>query len=956
MSTTSDTQISDWSQKVKDMDQTGTIEHDPDINIWRAEQEIMEQAEQSELGASGGVRPRTFTLKGREFSEEQVAKCFYSVKKLSTNMIQMLANKDPTEHIRIEYIDWMQGYELFMNLHNKHLQKLKENEQEEYLSHHHQRETYLLNTKSAIQDYFRSAQVIKQQESVNMENKSVKSDSRSSISSKRLEAEEERIELEARKQAMKRKREIEMAKTALKMEEEELDIETDIAVADAKSKVYDHLEQAGEINITPVKVEFETEQLKRKGTLQNTEYIELNPKERDFVSTKPKVNHNLNFPLLDLQSDRTMKEPTHDYIYNLYEEPSHFIEQKTQATCIEAMIKPLRKPTPEVMRFDGNPLNYQRFLRQFHAKVVINCDNDYEKMNYLEQLTYGEANRVVSGYSHLSGERAYDASMMALKDRYGDTDVIASAFIKKALEWPTVRNTDTQLLDEFALFLVECQNGTECIQAGSILEYSENIKRLLSKLPFHLHDRWRNVVFRIKDSQKTVKFKDFVDFVKAEAKKANDPTYGKSAMNYSQRDQKPQDMNQRRQQRKSGTAHAACEVQVPRTYMYLPESKCSYCETDTHTLDNCKRMMTLSRDNRIVYLKGKGHCYGCLKRGHMSNMCKKKSTCAVCSRQHPTILHNYNLTNSSTHGDSINDRGKTMSKKYVPSNVCSSTSTLEGAGDMSCAMAIIPVRVKLKNKSQTIETYAFFDSGSSVSFCSEKLMHDLGAVGKRTQISINTMGISQTLNTFSVNGLQVSGLSMEYLVDMPKVFTKEEMPVTNEHIPKQQEIKKWAHLTGINVPDIDSDISIMIGNNVPDAYSPFELATGPSSSPHATKTRLGWIIWNVLRDRTSFEVNRVFVESVNDETQMKMLTESINLDFPERLIEDKRENSIEDKIFMDQVSSSLYMDEGHCSIALPFRNKDVMLPSNSQQCLQRLNSLKGKLQRTQLSGTIILNL
>jgi hypothetical protein len=43
-------------------------------------------------------------------------------------------------------------------------------------------------------------------------------------------------------------------------------------------------------------------------------------------------------------------------------------------------------------------------------------------MNYLEQLTYGKANRVVSEYSHLSGERAYDASMKALKDRYGDTD------------------------------------------------------------------------------------------------------------------------------------------------------------------------------------------------------------------------------------------------------------------------------------------------------------------------------------------------------------------------------------------------------------------------------------------------------------------------------------------------------------------------------------------------------
>jgi hypothetical protein len=68
------------------------------------------------------------------------------------------------------------------------------------------------------------------------------------------------------------------------------------------------------------------------------------------------------------------------------------------------------------------------------------------------------------------------------------------------------------------------------------------------------------------------------------------------------------------------------------------------------------------------------------------------------------------------------------------------------------------------------------------------------------------MGISQTLNTFSVNGLQVSGLSMEYLVDMPKVFTKEEMPVTNEHIPKQQEIKKCS--ISKNIPDYPTKSSL----------------------------------------------------------------------------------------------------------------------------------------------------
>lgn len=32
-------------------------------------------------------------------------------------------------------------------------------------------------------------------------------------------------------------------------------------------------------------------------------------------------------------------------------------------------------------------------------------------MNYLEQMTFSEANKVVSGYSHLPGKRAYEAAM-----------------------------------------------------------------------------------------------------------------------------------------------------------------------------------------------------------------------------------------------------------------------------------------------------------------------------------------------------------------------------------------------------------------------------------------------------------------------------------------------------------------------------------------------------------------
>ncbi|VDI11858.1 Hypothetical predicted protein [Mytilus galloprovincialis] len=383
------------------------------------------------------------------------------------------------------------------------------------------------------------------------------------------------------------------------------------------------------------------------------------------------------------------------------------------------MVQHLRKPTPEIRKFSGNPLEYRKFLRQFESKVVLNCEQDDEKMNYLEQLTFGEAHKVVSSYSHLPGDRAYKASMRHLEERYGDTDVMASAFIKKALDWPNIKSGDIQSLDEFALFLVECQYGTESMEAGSVLEYSENIKRLMSKLPFHMHDRWRNVVFRVKDSHRTVKFNDFVNFVKAEAKKATDPTYGNIAMNYSN----SRNTNQQRQhgQKVSNVCDVAKNAHT--------EMRCSYCE-GTHALDKCKRLTARPREDRIAYLKSKGYCFGCLKKGHMSNKCNRRLKCSICARLHPSILHIDNQINKQS--SSQQEPSVKKDDPQIPTNqegtepvVNSSTSSDKGAGDVTCAMAIIPVRVKLNNRSQSVETYAFFDSGSSITFCSQKLMRQL---------------------------------------------------------------------------------------------------------------------------------------------------------------------------------------------------------------------------------------
>ena len=58
----------------------------------------------------------------------------------------------------------------------------------------------------------------------------------------------------------------------------------------------------------------------------------------------------------------------------------------------------------------------------------------------------------------------------------------------------------------------------------------------------------------------------------------------------------------------------------------------------------------------------------------------------------------------------------------------------------------------------------------------------------------------------------------------------------------------------MKIPEVDTETGLVIGNKVPDAYAPLEVITGPSGSPHATRTKLGWIVWNLLRNRETREV------------------------------------------------------------------------------------------------------
>ncbi|KAJ8020733.1 hypothetical protein HOLleu_40403 [Holothuria leucospilota] len=176
---------------------------------------------------------------------------------------------------------------------------------------------------------------------------------------------------------------------------------------------------------------------------------------------------------------------------------------------------------------------YQGQQLEQHENIKMGVEelcSDDKRIASLEQYTVGDAHKIVVGFSYLDAKVGYPAAMAELKRRYGDPVVIANSYIKKVMSWPTIKADNLQALDEFALFLKKCEAATRssCVGGLGVLEFSENLKRILQKTPYFMHDKLRTVVQRLRKNETTIGFSNLVEFIRAESIKQNDPMYGRS--------------------------------------------------------------------------------------------------------------------------------------------------------------------------------------------------------------------------------------------------------------------------------------------------------------------------------------------------------------------------------------------------------------------------------------------
>ena len=137
----------------------------------------------------------------------------------------------------------------------------------------------------------------------------------------------------------------------------------------------------------------------------------------------------------------------------------------------------------------------------------------------------------------------------------------------------------------------------------------------------------------------------------------------------------------------------------------------------------------------------------------------------------------------------------------------------------------------------TFQTSALLDTGSSVSFCSKRLMNELKLQGATMSCQPWTVhGTDNRCGTFL--NLQVTSQDGAGSLQMNNVLVVDEIPMARYTLDN---INSFPHLKGLNFTQC-TQVDLLIGQDNSAALALIEVSRGPIGAPFAVLTMMGWTL------------------------------------------------------------------------------------------------------------------
>ena len=350
--------------------------------------------------------------------------------------------------------------------------------------------------------------------------------------------------------------------------------------------------------------------------------------------------------------------------------------------------------------------------------------------------------------------------------------------------------------------------------------------------------RWVRVPVMIEEKEGLVAaFGDFVKYVTRESEEQS--SLFDRRVFASKTETKPSNVKGSSEQPKGAKSKSSYSFSI-NSYTKKARFRCWFCKDGGHRLHDCPKFKELPVQEKSNFAKARRLCYKCLRSTHRTNMCKRANTCTVsgCTgHYHLTLLLNSKayrkVTPQRVDQESACDT-QTASKDMEPCTsarlITYNNLSLEGV-----YLCVVPVKVQHKGK--TVLTYAFLDQGSTHSLCDSKLVQALGVTGQEESMSFQTLGhpaticrgVSLTLSVLSLDGL--------HSVNLPNVFSIENIPINPNVIPAKGVLNTMPHLSEITFQRIpDATVTLLIGADVPEVFCPIDVRQTRRMSAFELKT------------------------------------------------------------------------------------------------------------------------
>ena len=93
----------------------------------------------------------------------------------------------------------------------------------------------------------------------------------------------------------------------------------------------------------------------------------------------------------------------------------------------------------------------------------------------------------------------YKRARSILYSRYGKPHVVARSYIDKLVNGPQLKASDIDGLSRLALEMQKCEITLSQLGFSSDVDNSENLRRVVKRLPMHLRSRWVDVAYLISE-------------------------------------------------------------------------------------------------------------------------------------------------------------------------------------------------------------------------------------------------------------------------------------------------------------------------------------------------------------------------------------------------------------------------------------------------------------------------